>query len=750
MARTEQHREVGIATPLGENVLLVSDVSCTEQLGRLFQYDLNLVSENRQIAASEIVGKNVTVRLNLTGNKTRYFNGYVNRFVQIPTTGAEARYRMGLVPWFWFLTRTADCRMFQNMKVPDIIKQVFRDRGFTDFDDRLNGTYRTWEYCVQYRETDFNFISRLMEQEGIYYFFEHDNGKHTMVLADSPSAHKPFPGYEKIKHRIHRAEKDEEIITQWVNETTLQPGAYALDDFDFKNVQKDLKVRSVISREHDQANFEVFDYPGEYIQLSEGETYAKIRIEEFHSQYERATGVSDARGISVGHTFKLIECPRSDQNREYLITSAVYQIDAGTFESGRTGGEMTYSCTFTARNATETFRSMRTTPKPSIPGPQTAIVVGPSGEEIHADEYGRVKVQFHWDRYGKADQNSSCWIRVAQVWAGKKWGGMYIPRIGQEVIVEFLEGDPDQPIITGRVYNAANMPPYELPGEKTKSTLKSNSSKGGGGFNEIRFEDKKGSEQIFIHGEKNRDTRIKNDTFEWIGNNKHLIVKKDQYEQVEGDKHLTVKGDRTTSIEGDENCTIGGDRLTEIKGKSHLKITGDDFQKISGNQHLKTDMNLNEEVGQKLSIKAGTDIHEKAGMNYAMNAGMNVHIKGGMAVVIEGGVQLSLKVGGNFIDINPAGVFIQGTMVMINSGGAAGSGSGSSPTAPTAPESPAKPTLPEEADKAQPGQKEEPPKPPKPPKPVKFSPQATTLKNAAQSGTPFCEKCEEAKKKAKK
>ena len=626
MARTEQHREVGVGTPLGDDVLLVTDVSCTEQLGRLFQYDLNLVSENKQISASEIVGKNVTVRLNLASNKTRYFNGFVNRFVQVPTAGSEARYRATLVPWLWFLTRTADCRMFQNMKFPDIIKQVFRDRGLTDFEDRLSGTYRTWEYCVQYRETDFNFVSRLMEQEGIYYFFEHDNGKHTMVLADSPSAHKPYPGYETIKQRVHRAEKSEEIITQWVNETALQPGAYALDDFDFKNVQKDLQSRSIIQRQHDQADFEVFDYPGEYRELSDGETYAKIRIEEFHSQYEHATGVCDARGISVGCTFGLIECPRADQNREYLITSAVYQIDAGTFESGRSGGETTYSCTFTARNATETFRPMRTTPKPSIPGPQTAIIVGPSGEEIHTDEYGRVKVQFHWDRYGKADQNSSCWIRVAQVWAGKKWGAMYIPRIGQEVIVEFLEGDPDQPIITGRVYNAANMPPYDLPGEKTKSTLKSNSSTGGGGFNEIRFEDKKGSEQIFIHGEKNLDIRIKNDRFETIDNDRHLHVVNKKFEHVENNRHETVDADHIEQI--------GKDRHLKVKGKEAKA------------------------VDQTLSLTVKGDVAEVFKSNHSEQTTKDYYLKA-QNVVIEAAQNITLSVGGSYIAIDPASIEIK-------------------------------------------------------------------------------------------
>jgi len=416
----------------------------------------------------------------------------------------------------------------------------------------------------------------------------------------------------------------------------------------------------------------------------------------------------------------------------------------GEFSSGGGGGECVYSCALTAIGSGVPFRPTCVTPKPTVPGPQTAIVVGPSGEEIYTDKYGRVKVQFHWDRYGKADQNSSCWIRVAQVWAGRQWGALYTPRIGQEVIVEFLEGNPDYPIITGRVYNGQAMPPYQLPDHQTMSTIKSNTSRGGGGFNEIRFEDMKGKEQVFVHAEKDQDLRVKNDCRECIGNERHLIVKKNQFEQVDADKHSTVKGDQRTEIDGDNSLTVKGDHLVQISGGDHRTVKGDQSESIGGDHNLKG-MNLNTEAGQKISIKAGTDFHEKAGMNYAMDAGMAVHIKGGMTVVVEGGLQLSLKVGGNFIDINPGGVFIQGTMVMINSGGAAGSGSGSSPTAPAAPQAPDLPKPPKEAGTAEAGKVDEAPPAPKPPKATKFSPQATTLKSAAGDGTPFCEECEKAK-----
>lgn len=690
MAITQKHREIAVGTPLGEDVLLLVNMSAVEQLGRPFTFELELLSEDHNIKFEDIVGQNVTIRFEISKDKTRYFNGYVSRFTQTPGAARLAQYRATVVPWLWFLTRTADCRIFQEMKAPDIIKQVFRDLGFTDFEDRLSGTYQQWEYCVQYRETDFNFVSRLMEQEGIYYFFEHENGKHILVLADSPGAHKPFPGYEQIRYRSpDEAVSFREVISSWTIETRIQPGLYTLNDFDFKNTQKDLQARAKLARKHAGADFEIYDYPGEYVESGDGENYARKRIEELQAQYEMITASSDARGICAGCNFTLTDYPREDQNRKYLITSASYDIGSEEFDTSEGGGgQIIYSCSFTAIDAAQPYCSPRITAKPSIPGPQTAIVVGPSGEEIYTDKYGRVKVQFHWDRYSKADENSSCWIRVAQVWAGKKWGAMYIPRIGQEVIIEFLEGDPDQPIITGRVYNGQAMPPYELPGNKTMSTLKSNSSKGGQGFNEIRFEDKKDSEQIFVHAEKDEDVRVKSDCREWIGNERHLIVKKDQLEQVEGDKHLTVKGDQNEKIDG------------------------------------------------TISVQAGMDMQQKVGMNHALEAAQEIHLKSGMKVIIEAGMQLTIKAAGGFVDIGPAGVTIQGALVKINSGGSAGSGAGCSPDTPKEPK---------EAATAEPGQTSEPPKPPKPPEPVQFSAQATVLQQAAKDGTPFCEECEKAR-----
>ena len=644
---TQKHREVAIETTLGEDALLLISFSGTEQLGRLFEYKLELASEDYQIKPESIVGQNVSIRLNLGNSKVRYFNGYVSHFTQLTSSGQLARYRATVVPWLWFLTRVADCRIFQEKTVPEIIEQIFRDRGFTDYDKRLSGTYRTWEYCVQYRETDFNFISRLMEQEGIYYYFKHENGKHSLVMADSASAHEPYSKFEKlIYHPADKGPITEECISDWFVETHLQPGSYAINDFYFIKPQTPLFAKANASGSAEQGgsknSYEIYDYPGDYTTYNNGTEYARKRIEELQAQYQVAIANSDSRGICPGYLFELSNHPLEDQNQEYLITSANYTIQGDDiFSTAAAGSESIFSCSFTVIKSSKAFRSPRVTPKSTIPGPQTAFVVGPAADEICTEEYGRVKVKFHWDRYSNADENSSCWIRVAQVWAGKKWGAMYIPRIGQEVIVEFLEGDPDRPIITGRVYNAKAMPPYDLPANKTISTLKSNSTKGGEGFNEIRFEDKKGEEQIYIQAEKNLDISVKNDRFETIDNNRHLHVKKDKFEHVDNN--------RSEEVDADHKEKIGKDRNLTIKGKEA------------------------KEVGKSLSLTVKGEVIEVFKAGHSEQTTKDYYLKA-QNVVIEGLQNITLSVGGSYIaieagtiEINTSGQLkIDGTQVQVN------------------------------------------------------------------------------------
>jgi len=667
---TQKNRELAIETPLGEDVLLLISFSGTEQLGRLFEYKLELASEDYQIKSESIVGQNVSIRLNLGDSKVRYFNGYVSHFTQLTSSGQLARYRATVVPWLWFLTRSADCRIFQDKTVPEIIEHIFRDRGFTDFEKGLSGTYGTWEYCVQYRETDFNFVSRLMEQEGIYYYFKHEKGKHSLVMADSASAHEPYPEFGELSYQpAETGTSEKECISDWAVETHLQPCSFALNDFDFKNPKGDLQARTKVSRGHTAADFEIYDYPGEYTETGHGEDYTKKRIEELQAQYEVAKASSDSRGICVGFNFNLTDHPRDDQNDEYLITSANYTIKGDEiFSADAAGGESSFSCSFTSIKSSQPFRSPRTTPKPKVSGPQTAIVVGPSGEEIYTDEYGRVKVKFHWDRYSKADENSSCWIRVAHVWAGKNWGAIYTPRTGQEVIVDFLEGDPDKPIITGRVYNEQAMPPYELPGNKTISTLKSNSSKGGEGFNEIRFEDKKGEEQIYIHGEKNLDIRIKNDRFETVGTDgkgsRHLVVEKDKKEHIKNCRHEKVDVDHLEEIGNDRHLKVVGKEAKEVGGSKSLTVKGDVIEIFKANhaEQVTSDYYLK---GQNIVIEAMTNVTIKVGQSYiAIEAG-GIKIGTMGTLELESMGQLSIKGTAGTKVKSPANIDVQGTMTSV-------------------------------------------------------------------------------------
>ena len=567
MIKTQENRAIAIDTPLGKDVLLLQSMSGSERLGQMFHFELELLSEKYDITFADIVGQNITIRLNLSDGEIRYFNGYISRFTQTEGRGHLAHYRATVVPWLWFLTRTADCRIFQAKTIPEIIKEVFRDHGFSDIKDCLTEDYRKWDYCAQYRETDYNFVSRLMEQEGIYYFFEHDDKKHSIVLTDSITAHDSYPGYDEIRHRpTSGALSSAEYIWDWIVEANIQPGMYAVSDFDFENVRADLRAvgkdaesGSLTAAGHALADFEIFDYPGEYADFKYGEKYARARIEELRAQQLVCQARADARGIATGYLFELTDFPRLDQNRKYLVTSVNYRMNTDPYEpdSKQTKGEAVFSCEFTAISKDQPYRAPRVTPQPMIRGPQTATVVGPKGEKVFTDKYGRVKVQFHWDRYGKADENSSCWVRVSQNWAGKRWGGMHIPHIGQEVIVEFLEGDPDHPIITGRVYNADNMPPMDLPENKHKSIIRDDYG------NEIVFDGTPGDEHITLYSPHHGSTIE-------VGKSYCATTGTDAAELFAGAKTETIGGSKSETIVGSTSeATLGF--MSEFKTLSSLE-----------------------------------------------------------------------------------------------------------------------------------------------------------------------------------
>lgn len=624
-----------IITPLGDEELQLRQFTGSEELSRLFSYDLILYSNNEKIKADDLLGQNVTVQLMIDGGSYRYFNGFISRFAYINQSDeGQAVYQATVSPWLWFLTRTADCRIYQDMTVLDIVKSVFSDNGFSsDFKEILKNKnkYRTWEYCVQYRETDFNFVCRLLEQEGIYFYFEHENGSHKLVMVDDLSSHAAIKGNSKLPfHEPDLGQTvDKEHVSEWLLQHGLQPDQVMLGDYNFKTPKKSLRVEKQASRDHARKGHQIFDYPGEYTTDQEGEHSTLTRLEELTTEFEQVSGTTDARNMATGGLFKLFGHPRTDQDREYLVLSAQYDISVGLYTSGSDDEGPVYVCHFLAMDSGVQYRPPRRTPKPSVQGPQTAFVVGKEGEEIDPDEHGRIKVQFHWDRYGNTDERSSCWIRVAQIWAGNGWGAQFIPRIGHEVIVDFLEGDPDRPIVTGSVYNAVNKPPYKLPDKKTQSGIKSRSTKEGndGTFNEIRMEDKKGEEELYIQAEKDENILVKNCKSEKVNVNETLAVG--------NDRKRSVGNDETVEIGNDQAEAIGKDRDTEVGEDDTLK------------------------VGKKLKMEAGDEIMLQTGQ-----AKMVMSKDGKIEV---SGIDITIKNAGGTISIKPGGIItIKGSMVKIN------------------------------------------------------------------------------------
>ncbi len=739
----------------------------TEGLCQLYRFEIELVTTDTQVAFDDVVGKAAVLSIN-TITEERWFHGIVSRFEMTNQTEGQTYFRVELVPGIWLLTHRYNSRIFQNKTVKDIISDVLTSAGFASdrFRFTLQGSYQPREYCVQYRETDHNFISRLMEEEGIWWYFEQTKDSHVLVMADSTAAYKPIDGDAKLPFVPPTGLSHEvEHVFRFRLGQAVRPGAVVLNDFNFKNPPLKLEVHGDGGRD---AGLEFSDYPGEYVEQSAGTNLAKIRMEEFEASRTVGIGQSNSCRIATARTFELSEHPCDTLNVSYLLTTVTHQgkqatLRASTGGDGRSsildgrvhqsllaarnnenetirelaeallqiasrfkGGDATahralshwmyhagqvsrdlanvaaaagsspmeaislrnliedvaqnslidydapvYECRFECIPAAVSFRPPRLTPWPVMRGTQTARVVGPQGEEIHTDEYGRVKVQFNWDRVGKFDDKSSCWIRVAQAMAGGNYGILFLPRVGQEVVVDFLEGDPDKPLIVGRVYNADQMPPYKLPDEKTKSVIKTQSSTGGGGTNEIRFEDLKDKEQLFLQAQRQMDTRVKADHFHTIGGSYHVQVggdNKGEYrELVEKAKQVHVKGEVRTWTVGDESHKVDGKVSIQVQGTHSTGVGGDVVEKFDGNHK--------EDVAITFACKAGNGIK------------------------LEAGSGIELKCGGSSIVLTPSAIFIVGgPTVNINSGsGPPVSPPGCSATTPQTAEDPTA------ADSSQPG-----------------------------------------------
>lgn len=674
MSFSTAHRAYNLVTPLGDDVLLVHKVEGVEGLSRLFDFQLTLMSLDDAIAPADIIGKRVRLELE-TLDGMRHWTGI---FVSFGRTGVrqlggqeqdEATvYQAQLVPWAWQLQLHEDSRIFQEVSVPDIVEHLLDEAGLSDFEFHLSGSYPPLEYCVQYRESTFAFISRLLESAGIHYFFRHEAQAEVWVFTDNRD-HNPVLDPKQLRFALPGQDKETEsddLVLTLTRREMLRSGRITLRDFDFKRPTSLLEssIESVLRIGENQSLERFVHPPVRFVDQDGGDRLARLLIEVEETDHDSLQGTGNARMLTPGYVFALTDHPDQALDQDYLVVSVQHRGTNNLVE-----GDARYNNTFTVIPHQSTWRAPLRTPRPLMPGPQTAMVVGPAGEEVHCDEWGRIKVQFHWDRRGKRDEKSSCWLRVAQGWAGRGWGMLFIPRIGMEVVVDFIEGDPDAPLVTGCVYNGSSTPPYALPAMATMSTLKSNTSKGGGGFNEIRFEDRKGEEQVFVNAHTFFDQRTGKDRREYVGQ----------------DAHLQVERDRLEEIGRDASARVGRDRIADL-GR-------DDSLKVAGKQAIK--------IGDSLSLSVGGNQNISVNADASQQVSGNLYLKAGANLVLEAGSNITLKVGGSFIAISAAGVDIQGQMTKINSGGAQQSGSAGALVAPLAA------ILPVEADKAEPGKEME-------------------------------------------
>jgi type VI secretion system secreted protein VgrG len=653
MAYTQQNLYFTLTSPLGQDKLLFKRLNGEERLSDLFFINLEMLSESDDLAFDSIVGKRIGVTVKFAADHQRYFHGVVSRFMRAGTDARFTVYYAELRPWLWLLTLTRNCRIFQNKTVPEIIKQIFDDAGFTDYKDSLTGTYTAREYCVQYEESDFNFVSRLMEDEGIYYYFEHEAAKHTLVLIDDIATHVDCPGIATA--RFINADNDtqpEDAIVSCTWSQQVTPGKYAVDDFNFETPSVDL----LVSATGKTGSQRIYEYGPNFLKTADGQKIANRRIEAHEWNNKLLEGQGHCFSFIAGYKFTLAEHPSTTLNQAYVLYSVAHSL---TFNS--------YSNAFQAVPADGVFRPPLITPRPRIHSTQTAIVTGKSGEEIWTDKYGRIKVQFHWDQEGKKDENTTCWIRVNQSWAGKAWGNLWLPRIGQEVIVSFINGDPDRPLVTGGVYNAEQTVPYGLPDNKTKGTLKSHSTKQATGFNEMRFEDLKDSEEFFMHAQKDMNIVVLNNQTSTIKKNRTVTVEEehDTLTVSKGNRTTTInqartttvqekddtlkveKGSRIETIKTDHKVTVqSGDRVIKVEtGAETHNVKKDYTIKVEGNLSIDVTGTITIKAGKSISLQAGTSVSAKAGTSFANEAGTSFSSKAGTSLTNEAGTSLTNKAG---------------------------------------------------------------------------------------------------------
>jgi type VI secretion system secreted protein VgrG len=579
----QDHRIASLDTPLGKDVLALTSFEGTEGVSELFEFRVDALSKDENIDFNKVIGRNCSVKFKSYKGAERIFNGILVAAQWTGVKDVHYAYRLVFKPWLWLLSHTSDSKIHVKKTAPDIIKQVFSDAEFRDFRESLTASYPTIEYCVQYRESDLDFVCRLMEEFGIYYYFEHTSDKHTLVLADSKSSHKAIPGSTTVPYidLEGRDRRDCEHLYHWTRERTFQAGKVTLKDYDQLRPSAEMTSEAQASEGYNKANLEVYDYPGKYPRggpterkkTSDGDKFAKIRLEAAQARDHRRYATGDAISLYPGGLIKLDKHPAASENVQYLVIRASHSFGTEAYRSGFGSNEV-YTGRYEFLGSDRPFRAPLITPKPIIHGPQTARVVGQQGEEIDVDEHGRITVQFHWDR----DKKPSRRVRVAQVWSGKTWGSQHIPRIGQEVVVAFIEGDPDRPLVVGTVYNDEYRFPYKLPDNKTQSGLKSDSTKGGGGYNEIKYEDKKGSEKIEVHAQKDLDTVVENNETRKIGEDQTIDV--GETISVTAGKRIVLRVGQSTITVTETQVEVKSPRVkvnsmeTEVKGSATITLQG--------------------------------------------------------------------------------------------------------------------------------------------------------------------------------
>lgn len=686
MPPLQDHREIALIAPsLADDALVLNSFSYSEEFGHPFKMKIEARLCNPAEDVYSLVGNAVGVQIRMLNGEDRFISAIVRAVSEPGNRQAERVFTLVCAPQVWLASLTTNCKIFQNKKVPDIIKEILEKYDVT-IEDRLQEKYREWKYCVQYRESDLNFVTRLMEQEGITYHFLHTDEGHKLVLCDATASLKPLQHYKEISFHDPDSPLVFDDITWFSVSVALQPEKVIYDDYDFKVPTKELKQDAKVDFDHVAESTEQYDYPGEYWETKDGEMVAKHRAQDIAAGAQVYTGEAKCRGLYCGGTFTLkdpTQALRSGLERGYTVTSCTITGRNDALSSGEGAPGSHVHTHFTAIHSDRVYRQPQRTRKPLIVGPQTAIVVGPSGEEIHTDEHARVKVQFHWDRDGQMDENSSCWVRVSQAWAGKSWGSVILPRVGDEVIVEFAEGDPDRPIVTGRLYNNDNKSPFPMPASKNTLGMKSSSTKGGGGHNEISMDDSKGKEKVTIHGQYDMSTTVKHDQTNTINNNRTTNVDVNDTETIGSNQKIKVGADQTIDVGANQKETIGADQTTTVGANQTIKIGSEQKVNTGANQtvtvgadhKLSVSGNSEQKAGANLKLGGGAQVELKSGSSMTINSGTTMTVEAGSTMEIKAATSIKISAGGSSIEIGPGGikinspapVDIKGAVVKVNS-----------------------------------------------------------------------------------